>query len=134
LRPGESVNLLGHLIEIGDQFLRGHILIRAIRLIRVGVESQLEPVRTVAPLAFVAVGELSQVEAIGRCVVDVDAELDPVVPVQLAEHRQIERIEKRAVLLLVDIAQKEAVVIDRETVPGKRMPVPDDTHPILEAA
>ena len=95
-----------------------------------------------APLAFVTVGELGELEigvggelgVVGGRVVNVDRKLHAVFPVQIAEHVQIKAIEKRRIVLLRNVAQEEAIVVDRKAIPRHAVAIPYDPHAVLVPA
>ena len=131
---GEAADLPGDPVEVGRELLRLGVLVGPVRVVGVGVKGEPQPIGVVPPFALVAVGEHREVEPVPRREIDVEDELGPEFRVEALEHLQVEAVEERGVLLLGDVPEEKAVVIDRKPVPRPRVPVPDDPHPVLPAA
>ena len=134
LLPCEAHDLLGHQVEVAEQLVGRGILVGPVRLVRVRVERQLNPLRRGLPLRTVSVTELGQLEVVAGGVVDVEHELRAVLLVQVPQPREIEALEERVVLLLRQVPEEEAVVVDGEPVAGLGVPIPQHAHPVLRLA
>jgi hypothetical protein len=51
--------------------------------------------------------------------------------VQIAEHLQVEAVEQRPVILLGNVAEKEAIIVDGEAITRHAVSVPNDPHAVL---
>ncbi len=98
------------------------------------VKGKLEPVGAVSPLAFVTVRKLGQFKSVFGRIIDVKNKACAVFRMELSKILQVEAVEQGGVILLRDIAQKEAVIINRESIAGLGMPVPQYLHTVLMPA